>query len=245
METTSALVTGGAIRMGKAIAIDLAKKGYNIALHYNQSHKDAETTRLEIKNFNVKCEVFQFDLRSLNGFESFFESVIKCFPDLNLLVNSASSYTQAPILETDYNIFDNQFTTNIRAPFFMSKNFALNCRKGNIINIIDNKVSFNQYAYAAYLLTKKSLLEFTKMAALEFAPNIRVNAVSPGVTLPLPSRSKEYIEWRKKGIPLNKKGETFHITKTIHFILENDFVTGQNFIIDGGEGIANIGRYYE
>jgi NAD(P)-dependent dehydrogenase (short-subunit alcohol dehydrogenase family) len=239
----AALVTGGAIRLGKAIAIDLAKYGFDIAIHYNSSTTEAMKTSEEIKNYGVDCDVFQFDLIQQKGFDTLIQKVLDKFPHLNLLINNASIYEQKNILATEESTFEQQIAVNLKAPFFLSKYYAQFCGKGNIINIIDNKVAFNQYAYAAYLLSKKSLAEFTKMAALEFAPNIRVNGISPGVILPAFTRSQEYLEWRKQAIPLKMKGETSNITQGIISILENDFITGQILTIDGGESISNIGKH--
>jgi len=239
----AALITGGAIRLGKAIAIGLAKYGFDIAIHYHSSEKPALETLAEIQSYGVECEAFHFNLSTLTGMEVWFKTVIERFPYLNLLVNSASGYIQKPILETLAEDFDNQLAVNLRSPFFLCKYYRLHSKTGNIINIIDNKIAFNQNTYAAYLLTKKSLAEFTKMAALEFSPHIRVNGIAPGVILPAPSRSKEYIEWRKQGIPLKMQGSTHNITQGIINILENDFITGQIFTIDGGESISNVGKH--
>lgn len=238
----TALVTGGAIRLGKAIALALAEAGYHIALHYNASHQPAEETAAEIRAFGVKCEIFQQDLSEVRQLEDFIQNVLVRFSDLNVLVNSASGYAQAPIAETTVEIFDSQFNINLRAPFFLTQAFAKHVKQGNIINILDNKIGYNQYPYAAYLLTKKALVEFIKMAALEFAPVIRVNGVAPGVVMPMDSRSAEYIAWRIDNIPLKMQGDTSHITRTILYILQNEFVTGQIFVVDGGEAINHIGK---
>ena len=117
----------------------------------------------------------------------------------------------------------------------------MNDHSGNIINILDNKIEFNQPQYAAYVLTKKALAEFTKLAALEFAPDIRVNGVAPGVVLPAGSRSKEYIDWRVQAIPLKKQGKTRNITDALLHLLDNDFISGQILVVDGGESITNEG----
>lgn len=239
----AALVTGGAIRLGKAIAVALAQQGYDIAIHYNSSAQPAQDTAEEIRGYGVDCEIFQFDLSQVQGMDSWFQTVMARFPHLELLVNSASGYIQKSILETEVEDFDSQFAVNLRSPFFLTQCYGRHCGKGNIINIIDNKVAFNQYAYAAYLLTKKTLAEFTKMAALELAPQIRVNGVSPGVTLPAVTRSEEYIEWRKQGIPLKMQGETRHITDGILSLLANEFITGQILTVDGGESISNVGKH--
>lgn len=239
----TALITGSAIRLGRVIAIGLAEKGYQIAVHYNRSQQEALKTRDRIKEIGVDVDIFPFAFEKTDQFEALICQVKNRFSNLSLLVNNASAYIQSPILSTDYHTFDSQFSANLRAPFFLSKYFAIHCQEGNIINIIDNKVSFNQNEYAAYLLTKKSLVDFTKMAALELAPNIRVNGISPGVTMPGVSRSSEYIQWRQQSIPLNQTGKPSNIIKAIDCILDNDFMTGEIITIDGGEGLTNTGKH--
>lgn len=238
----TALVTGGAIRLGKAIALALADTGYNIALHYNSSRQPALETAAEICERGVTCEIFQQDLSEASQLDAFLQKVHTRFPDLNVLVNSASGYAQAPITETTLEIFDSQMNINLRAPFFLTQAFAKHSQQGNIINILDNKIGYQQYPYAAYLLAKKALVEFTKMAALEFAPTIRINGVAPGVVMPMKSRTNDYIAWRIDNIPLKMQGTTQHITRTITHILDNDFVTGQIFVVDGGEALNHIGK---
>ncbi len=242
MKNKAALVTGSAIRLGKAIAMALAEQGYDIALHYNSSAEAALKTQKEIEKLGVSCELFQHDLRNVAGMSEYMSQVKSRFPHFNTLVNSASAYTQATIENTSPEIFDHQFDVNIRAPFFMARAFAQIADNGNVINIIDNKIAFNQNNYAAYLLAKKTLVEFTKMAAVEMAPSIRVNGVAPGVVLPAKTRSKEYIEWRIQGIPLKMQGETKHITDAILSLLNNDFITGQILVVDGGESLTNTGK---
>lgn len=238
----AALVTGSAIRLGKHIALALAGEGYDIALHYNSSKDKAEATAQEIRQLGVKCETFQFNLKEAENISAFMSHVKVTFPALNILVNSASGYTQATIADTTVDTFDTQFALNLRAPFFLTRAFAKMVDKGHVINIIDNKIGFNQFNYAAYLLSKKAFAEFTRMAALELAPNIRVNGVAPGVVLPAKTRSQEYIDWRIQGIPLRMQGDTGHITQAILSFLQNDFITGQIIVVDGGENISQIGQ---
>ncbi|MCH2084660.1 MAG: SDR family oxidoreductase [Saprospiraceae bacterium] len=242
MSKKAALVTGSAIRLGKAIAIALAKDGYDIALHYNSSASAAEETKAEIQSLGVQCEAFQLNLRKADDMPDFVKDVVIRFPHLSVLVNSASAYTQATIENTTTAIFDQQFDVNIKAPFFLTQIFANTVSKGNVINIIDNKMAFNQNNYAAYLLAKKTLVSFTKMAAIEYAPSVRVNGLAPGVVLPAGTRSPEYMEWRIQGIPLKMQGTTQHITDGILSLLQNTFVTGQILTVDGGESITNTGK---
>ena len=238
----TALVTGGAERLGKAIANARAQAGYDIALHYNSSAQAAEETAVSLRQHGVACDIFQLNLMDVTAVSPFMQRVQQRFPNLNLLVNSASAYTQATVADTTPTIFDTQLNVNLRAPFFLSQAFAAQVNSGNIINIIDNKVGFNQFEYAAYLLSKKMLVEFTKMAAVEFAPNVRVNGVSPGVVLPAKSRSDEYVQWRIQGIPLKMQGEPNHITAAILSLLQNEFMTGQILTVDGGESLTNVGQ---
>lgn len=238
----AALVTGAAIRLGKAIALGLAQAGYDIALHYNSSAGPAEDTAVEIRALGVQCEIFQQDLRQTGTLAGFVGRVQAQMPHLNVLVNSASAYTQADILDTTPDIWETQFSVNLTAPVFLTQAFAKQVSQGNVINIIDNKMGFNQPQYAAYLLAKKGLAEFTKMASVELAPAVRVNGVAPGVVLPAGSRTAAYVAWRVQGIPLQKQGDPAHIVQAIRYCLENDFVTGQILIVDGGESLTNTGQ---
>ncbi|MFN8577778.1 MAG: SDR family oxidoreductase [Candidatus Sericytochromatia bacterium] len=235
------LITGSAIRLGRAIALDFAKKGYDIALHYNSSEEQAKNTVEEIEKLGVSCKAFKFDLSKTIELEENINKVFDYYPNLNVLVNSASAYTHGEIKETKIEDYEALFDINLKAPFFLTKFFAKNCNKGNIINIIDNKISYNQNAYSAYILTKKSLYELTKLSALEFAPNIRVNAVSPGVILPASVRTEEYINYRINGIPLKMKGNEKNISDAIFSLIDNDFITGQIITVDGGECLMNTG----
>ena len=238
----AALVSGSAIRLGKAIAIALAKTGFDIALHYHSSKEAAQKTAEEIRAIGVDCELFQLNLRKAEEMPAFLKTIKNQMPHLRVLINSASAYTQATISNTTTAIFDQQFDVNIRAPFFMTQAFAQEVDQGEVINIIDNKIAFNQNKYAAYLLAKKTLVELTKMAAIEFAPQLRVNGVAPGVVLPASTRSQEYIDWRIQGIPLQMQGSTKHITDAILSLLNNPFITGQILAVDGGESLSNTGR---
>ena len=214
--------------------------GYRIALHYNSSAGPAEEAASEFRQKGAQVELFPWDLARPDVSE-LIQAVTERFEDLNVLVNSASVYDQADIRGTDAELFDRQMNVNLRAPYLLTRAFAEHAGGGNVVNIVDNKIAYNQNKYAAYLLSKKSLAEFTRLAALEFAPAIRVNGIAPGVVLPAEGRSAEYIAWREQGIPLKRKGSPDNLNRALKFILENDFVTGQVLMIDGGESLTNTG----
>jgi len=242
MTRSAVLITGGAIRLGKAIATGLAAAGEDIALHYNASAEAALATQAEIQALGVECRLFRQDLADASALDALVERVQAEMPALKTLVNSASAYESGPIASTSVEQFSRQFDVNLRAPFFLTQAFCARVESGAVINICDNKVAFNQYEYAAYLLSKKTLAEFTLMAALEYAPRFRVNGVMPGVTMPLQSRSEEYIQWRLDGIPLRRQGTTADIVGAVRYLLESPFVNGQLLYVDGGEAMAHIGR---
>lgn len=241
-ERRAALVTGAAVRLGYEIATALARSGYDIALHYNSSHAAAQVAAEKIKALGVRCELFKQDLAEVPSMPALMREVVNRFPHLNVLVNSASVYEQAKIAETTTEMFDLQWAVNFRAPFFLMKEFSRAIEHGSIVNLIDNKIAFNQYHYAAYLGSKKALADLTKMAALEFAPRIRVNGVAPGVVLPQADRGQTYLDWRKQTIPTLKLGCPSQICTTVEALLQNDFITGQIVFVDGGESMNLVGR---
>ncbi len=241
-ERKAALVTGAAVRLGRAIAVSLAQAGYDIALHYNGSHEAALEAAADIRSHGVRCKLFRHDLCQTARLDDLMANVQRAFPHLNVLVNNASAYDAGTILDTTLEQLDRQWTVNFKAPFFLLKAFCQRVGAGSVMNILDNKIAFNQYHYAAYLSSKKALAELTRMAALEFAPRIRVNAVAPGVILPSSVRSEEYLEWRRQGIPVSDVGRPSHICDVVGDLLANPFVTGQILFVDGGEAINVVGR---
>lgn len=248
VDRPTALVTGGATRLGFAFAHALADAGFNIALHYHSSENDALKAAKEIEGLGVSCATFKFDLATEQP-ELLIEQVCEKLPSLQILVNNASSYEAGSISKTNLAMLQKQFSTNFFAPFLLTKAFAdqcsQRCTKGSVVNILDNKIAFQQYNYAAYLLSKKTLGEFTQLAAMEFAPDIRVNAIAPGVILPGENRTDDYIKWRISGIPLDKQGKTNQLIKALHYLLDNDFVTGQVLMVDGGESLNHLGKNAE
>ena len=243
-----ALITGSAHRLGSYFALHLARQGWDIALHYHSSEEKAKQLQKKIESLGRIARLYSYDLSSDLCFDTVIKELRQDFPYLSLLINNASVYEAGTILESSPTVLDRNFAVNIKAPFLLMQSFAKHLGRNvaaNIINILDNKIAFAQYEYAAYLLSKKALAELTVMAALEFAPNIRVNAIAPGVILPQSSRNPEYLRWRLEAIPLKKQGSVTSLCKTIDYILECDFITGQILYVDGGEGVSMTGRNFK
>lgn len=244
MHQQAALITGGATRLGRYFSEALADAGYDIALHVNSSREEAEEVASGIRAKGRECEIFTCDFLN-DDLNALIQSATRRFPGLNLLLNSASAYQPAPIAATELAMLETQFRINMFTPLLLTRHFAAAVQEGQVINIIDNKVAYHQYPYAAYLLSKNSLAEMTRMAALEFAPRIRINGIAPGVVLPASQRTSDYIEWRIEGIPLKRQGDPEHLVQALHYILNNPFVAGQILFVDGGESINLEGRHSE
>lgn len=236
----TALITGGSKRIGKAIAEHLAEKGWNIAVHFNSSEKLAEAFIHELSsNYpQQKFRAFKANLSNIQEVFQLIPKVLEEFSEIQLLVNNASVFDPAYLKETTIELFDEQMNVNMKAPFFLMRDFEILCKSGGIINFVDTRVTSNKSNFAAYSLSKKGLWELTKMAALEFAPAIRVNAIAPGVTLAPEDKDDNYLQKLAQNIPMKKPGGLEPILKSIDYILENNHLTGQLIFADGGENLG-------
>lgn len=235
MSKQTALITGASQRLGQAMCMALGVAGYDVALHYHRTDP-AETVAM-LTDRGVDCKTYQADLSDLRQAESLMASVSQDRPPA-LLINNASSFLPGTIQETGREDWSRHFNINLAAPFFLSQAFARHCRQGCIINMLDAKITGHGDTHAAYLMTKKALSDFTAMAALAFAPNIRVNGIAPGPILPPADRDSAYLSARAAELPLQRQGNTNDITRTLSFLLNNAFITGQVIFVDGGDHLC-------
>jgi NAD(P)-dependent dehydrogenase (short-subunit alcohol dehydrogenase family) len=235
-----ALITGASKRIGRALTEHLANRGWNVAVHFNASGKLANklVTELSAKYKGQKFATFKTNLSEMTEVQMLISNVISDFGKIDLLINNASVFDASYLKKTSMELFDSQFNVNLKAPFFLIRDFANLCKTGNIINFVDTRVTSNKSNFAAYSLSKKTLWELTKMAALELSPNIRVNAIAPGVTLPPDDEDEEYLQNLAKYIPMKRPGGIEPIIKSLNFILENNHLTGQLLFADGGENLG-------
>lgn len=249
MTNNLALITGGSKRIGREIAIYLAKNSYDVAITYKNSKNQAEDLINYLqKEFKIKAWAFNLDL--------FDGSMVKEFADqffsnnnCNLLVNNASIFEKSNFLQDGLEGFDENFDVHLRSPLILSRFFAQNVKekkllKAQIINLIDKNSVRYETSYFYYLLSKKSLLEATKMLALQLGPEIRVNAISPGYILDSVYDDDLDVEQKKKifaKIPLQRKGDVRNILQTVDFLLNNDFINGQDIAVDGGASLNHAG----
>ena len=236
----TALITGGAKRIGKAMTLHLAALGWNIAIHYNSSHEEAQMLQQELNSLypGQQFEIFKADLYYADEVEALVPQVMHSLQTIDLLVNNASIFDRCTLSETDTELFNRNMNINFRAPFILTREFIKWAGEGVIINFVDTKITNNQSNYASYTLSKKALWEMTKMTALEVGPHIRVNAIAPGLTLAPEEKSEDYLWKMSDNIALKRPGGLQPVLKSLDYILENDYLTGQLLFCDGGENLG-------
>ena len=230
-----ALVTGAAHRLGKAFIVSLARHGYAVLLHYRSSEKEAATTATELQTLGVPVFVAQADLTDVNNIDVLFELVDKIPHPLKVLVNSAGEMRGGDPRTLSAGDWDSVFDLNLRAPFLCSQQAAKRMSDGGlIINISDVGALKAWRRYPAYAVSKAGLEALTKILARAFGPAIRVNAIAPGLVLQSDVVPLE--EWNRliTRIPLKRSGRTEEIASALDFLLNNEYITGQTLVIDGG-----------
>jgi len=234
----AALVTGGAVRIGKEISLNLARRGYGIALHYNSSEKEALATRELILGTGVKCELFRCDLSSPDDAKELIPKVTESFGELCVLVNNASIFENVGFRDVTPEFLETDMAVNFKAPFFLSQSFSAEASGGLIVNFLDTRVRKNPVEHFCYNLSKKCLYHLTKMLARELAPDFRVNAVCPGAVLALPGFGDDYLHKMARGAPMKRPGSVEDIINAFNYLLENDYVTGECLFVDGGMSLT-------
>jgi NAD(P)-dependent dehydrogenase (short-subunit alcohol dehydrogenase family) len=231
----AALITGGGKRIGKAISLSLAERGYDIAIHYNRSDKEAIETADLILEKGRQCEIFQSNLSDIKQVRTLLPRVFEVFPACSILVNSASIFENISFEDITEEIFDRDLNTNFKAPFFLSQDFSKGDHSELIINMLDMRIDKIETEHFTYNLSKKALRDFTLMAAKALGPKIRVNGICPGPILPPPDKDIKYLEQIAQNTPLKKPGNPQYIITAVKYILDNPFVTGQCLFVDGGQ----------
>lgn len=231
-----ALITGSAVRLGREIAYHLANNGWDIALHYRTSSKDVADFEAELKTAfpEQRFYAFQADLGDTDQVQKLIKLVIEQFGQLDLLINSASIFEPSSFKETSADSLIRHTLVNLVSPFILMCDFANNSSNGQIINIVDTRITSNKSDYLSYSLSKKSLWELTKMAALELAPHFRVNAIAPGAILAPAGKDQHYLEKVADLTPMKTPSGVISILKSVDYILGNEDLTGQLIFCDGG-----------
>jgi pteridine reductase len=239
----NALVTGGAIRLGRSIALELAKSGCHIALHYGKSRLEALAMRKSIEALGGSCRLYQADLSSSKAVLALGRDVLRDFKSIEILVNSAAVFPRVALEKAKPEDFDLPYRINLRAPALLTQVVGISQAKrripSRIINIADVGAELAWPGYLPYSLSKAGLLQLTRASAVALAPYVLVNAVSPGPML-MPAKSgKAQLKSSLKRTLLKKLGGPEEIARTVRFVAESDFMTGANVVVDGGRKLAS------
>lgn len=242
----TALVTGGAKRIGAACVRALAESGCNLLIHYRSSRQEARELAREIATMGVEVRTIQADLSREEECDRLFTAAVELTGGVDLLVNSASVFPRSSLEEMGWSDLESSLRIHAWAPLILSRRFAAQPRfqtqadpvpadqQGVIVNLLDTRIIDADRAHAAYHLSKRTLFSLTRMTSLAFAPAVRVNAIAPGLILPPPGQSEDYLERYRKTNPLERIGSPEDISAALLYLATAPFVTGQILYVDGG-----------
>jgi pteridine reductase len=237
----TALVTGGALRLGAAIVHGLAGEGANVVLHYNRSHGPAEELAQKLEEAGTSAWTVKADLGKPEDVEALIPRSLELPGQLDILVNNASIFSPDALMEATFDDVVQNLRVNAWAPLALSRAFARHTQRGAIVNSLDTRVADYDWKHFSYIASKNVLELWTRMTALEFAPGIRVNAVAPGLILPPPGKDEAYLEAMQETVPLKRHGGAEDIVRAVIFLLQSEFVTGQVVYVDGGRHLREYG----
>lgn len=233
----TALVTGAAKRLGRAIALALADAGVNVVAHYHRSTDDARTLADELATRPVHSHVLAADLADTTHIDDLFAAATDLAGPIDILINNASIFPSDQLADTTIDAIDTNLRINTFAPFVLSQCLFRQQRRAAIVNLLDARVADIDRQHAAYHLSKRMLTDLTGMMAVEFAPLVRANAVAPGLILPPVNGTDADLTALHHTNPLQTHGRPADITAAVLFLLRSDFITGQTLFVDGGRHI--------
>ena len=240
MEAKKIIITGGATRIGAAIAKSLVNFDTKIVIHFNKSKISALKLKIELEELGAETFLIKADLNNLKQTQNLVKKAHKQMNGLDCLINNASIFENDNLENFSEKLFDKHININLKAPAILTQNFKklLKNKTGCIINIIDQRVEKLTPFFFSYTLSKSSLAILTKTSAMKLAPNIRVNGVSPGPTLKNKRQSERHFKKQWKSILLRKKVDLDNICNGVKFLIDNDNITGEIINIDGGQRLA-------
>jgi NAD(P)-dependent dehydrogenase (short-subunit alcohol dehydrogenase family) len=240
LEPKNALVTGAAKRLGRAIALDLARHGWNVAIHFHTSEKEARATEADARTTGVKVALLKANLAAEAETQSLVKRAATELGPLTALINSASIFENDEWYSADRASWDKHLEVNLRAPFVLSQEFARQIPRnghGAIVNLIDQRVLKPTPQFMSYSVSKAALFWLNQTMAQALAPRIRVNAVGPGPVMKNERQSAADFNRQREATLLGHGAEPQDICEAVRYLLEAPSVTGQMIAVDGGQNL--------
>jgi len=239
MEARKIIITGGATRIGAAIAKKLSGTNKEILIHFNKSKSKAEKLKKELELNGTKVYLIKGDLSKeidVSNIVKYAKSKLKFF---DCLINNASLFENDKLESFTTESWNKHLRTNLRAPALLSKEFAKNIKgkNNNIINIIDQRVFKLTPYFFSYTISKTGLYTLTKTSAMSLAPNIRVNGIAPGPTIKNKRQSEKHFKKQYLATPLKRQVDVKQICNAVDFFIKNISITGQVLAIDSGQNL--------
>lgn len=237
LERKTALITGGAHRVGRAIAQGLAERKVDLVIHYHQSRDAVERTAEQLRDMDVGVWTHQADLSRHEGVLAMFRALDEMDVKLNLLVNSAAVLEAVPFLSVTEDDWRRTIDLNLKASFFCIQQAARRMIQrggGAIVNIADVIGLRPSKRFPVHSISKAGVETLTRVAALALAPDIRVNAVVPGLIMKPATMKQERWDQLASVLPLGRAGDATDVARAVIFLFENDYITGETLVVDGG-----------
>ena len=245
MKNKNLLITGAATRVGKAIALHFAERGWNIALHYFRSSSKARELKKILEQKWVKVALIKADLKNQKQTEKIIPSARKKLGPIDCLINNAAMFEKDDIVNFTTKSWNDHLNINLLAPAILTKQFAKQASKKdvcNIINIIDQRIFNLTPFFMSYTISKSGLQTLTKTMAMRLGPNIKVNALAPGPTIKSKRQTDRHFRNQIKSTLLKKSVRTEDICDTVEFLINNNSITGQIIAIDSGQNLSSNKR---
>ena len=239
LQSKKIIITGGATRIGAAIAKKMALPGVEILIHYNRSRSSAEKLKKNLSKKGTKIFLVKGDLNKESDLKKIIHFAKKKLKYFDCLINNASLFENDKLENFTSISWDKHIATNLKAPAFLSKEFAKNVKgkNNNIINILDQRIFKLTPYFFSYTISKTGLYTLTKTSAMSLAPNIRVNGIAPGPTLKNQRQSKRHFIKQYLATPLKKQVDVEEICNAVDFLIKNTSITGQVLAIDSGQSL--------
>ncbi len=241
MKNKNLLITGAATRVGKAIALHFAERGWSIALHYFRSSSKAKKLKKIIEQNLVKVVLIKADLKNPKQVEKVIPLARKKLGTIDCLINNAALFEKDDISNFTTKSWNDHLNINLLAPTILTKQFAKQASKktvSNIINIIDQRIFNLTPFFMSYTISKSGLQTLTKTMAMRLGPNIKVNAIAPGPTIKSKRQTDRHFRNQVRSTLLKKSVQSEDICDTVEFLIDNNSVTGQIIAVDSGQNLS-------